>query len=368
MLIKFTFIVYFASFFIVWVIKYIVANKNKTKLVSEKQFRNILIISIIALALMSTWYLLNFNTMFDRIINTNEYQNNVFSNNNFFKNLNTNLKNMFYYKFYLVLLKSYGYLILFSLIYVLFKKDKNNFAIKDMILIGIMSIIPFLGIQSQIRYLLPLIPIVSLLIGVFLFDYLSLIRKIKLPVFLGFVLIIIVLMSSYNNYLTKYTSRKSLSEIYLKGISSPQKYPVSQDNIIELITNLTTDNKTIVFLFESEIGYSLIQKMRYMNYTAWNSIFCIALSRTKEDVTFCNQEYTAESVCSFPIVIDSNYRIREKNLKLLTEFYKPKLELINEILANWESCKTNYTLVETITNIPIEGENKFYSIYIYKKN
>ena len=59
--------------------------------------------------------------------------------------------------------------------------------------------------------------------------------------------------------------------------------------------------------------------------------------------------------------------MRTQQINEIKLMYKERLEVLNQILVNFENCKTNYSLFSNYSNVPLQY-NETSNILIYVKN
>lgn len=398
MLTKPLFIFYFLPISSIFLIKYILYRRRcNARLFTKKQIINLCLSFFITLTLILSWYPNNMSYLEDMSERLRDYHSRSdFYGLSFFESSLKILYEYFYEFGYKIVLKIYLIpLILYSLylsIRLFRKKSREGSIVKieDLMIGTYLVFIPLLFSKTFPvtllfskafhRYLIPLIPFFSIIIGdsfftIISFIKLNIIKKMNFNLLFSiFILSLLLIMIIYNNDLKEIEKERipyySRQVYYVYGMIIPQKRSITPINLTIQIKDLLirTNSTRILSLQASEIIWLVLHELRAKNYAVSEHIYCLTTPDKRDHYSACGipKNITRDFVCNYDLIIDSDKYIDSNDYRVLEQSFPELLDTAKNILSTWKNCLNNYTLAKTITDVPFERQENS-TLYIYVK-
>jgi len=123
----------------------------------------------------------------------------------------------------------------------------------------------------------------------------------------------------------------------------------------------------ILSLYDSSFLFGKLREFK-TKYDVSEPVFCLRRPDLIDWYMECNMGVvlTKEFICSQDLVIYSNIPMIKNAREMLQQGFPERWESYILINETWKECKNNYSLLDTIPNIPLE-DNITPLIYIYLK-
>jgi len=277
-----------------------------------------------------------------------------------------------------ILLKHYLFLAIIALVFFIIKQIKKREITKELVLLIIGNSLSFLILlftPANPRYLLSFLFLICLIIAIIIFDLFVLIykkeKKLKFnnAFFLFIILLFLLVLTYKGNVKTLYYHSSLTERFYSEGLIVPERSIIKIDEIINLIKNKMNQlaGNRILVLSTTENAYLILTRLKYEKaYEINDDLFCITRSDIKNVSDDCRLNEKTMDYCNYEIVIDFDIHVDDDEKKMLEIKFPERMKMASMIISNWEKCKKNYNLIDSITDKRLET-NKNITVYIYEK-